>query len=401
MRWLAFHYGWFGLSRERRSETPRSFGVRQFIAALLRARTLALIIAVASQFSSQAVGSRIKDLVMVAGARDNQLNGWGLVVGLAGDGDKDPVYTVQAVANALQRYGITVPASALSSKNVSAVFVTADIRPFMKSGSRIDVTVSAMGDAKSLNGGVLLQTPLIGANGEVYAVAQGPLAVGGFSAGTTGAGGANVQKNHPTVAQISGGAIVEKEIPSSIVNNHHIELHLREPDFTSAARMAVAINEQFANSAEAIDPTTIRVQVPEGLEEHAVDFLARLESIEVTPDTTARVIINERTGTIVATSKIRISACAVSHGELTISIASTLDVSQPNAFSKNGTTTVTPRTDTSVNEAKGRLIPLEDMPTIEKVAAGLNAIGVTPRDMMSIFQAMKQAGALQAELIMR
>ena len=183
MRWLAFHYGWFGLSRKSRPETQRGFGFWRFIAALLRARTLALVIAVASQFSSHAVGSRIKDLVMVAGARDNQLNGWGLVVGLAGDGDKDPVYTVQAVANALQRYGITVPASALSSKNVSAVFVTADIKPFMKSGSRIDVTVSAMGDAKSLNGGVLLQTPLIGANGEVYAVAQGPLAVGGFSAG--------------------------------------------------------------------------------------------------------------------------------------------------------------------------------------------------------------------------
>jgi len=165
--------------------------------------------------------------------------------------------------------------------------------------------------------------------------------------------------------------------------------------------MAVAVNEQFANSAEAIDPTTVRVLVPEGLEDHAVDFLARLECIEVTPDTTARVIINERTGTIVATSKIRISACAVSHGELTISIASTPDVSQPSPLSKNGTTTVTSRTETAVNEAKGRLIPLEEMPTIEKVAAGLNAIGVTPRDMMSIFQAMKQAGALQAELIMR
>lgn len=400
MRWLVFHYGWFGFKR--RTDKPQGLGVRRLCAALLQVR-LAIILSFtfASALPIEAVGSRIKDLVMVAGARDNQLNGLGLVVGLAGDGDKDPVYTVQAVANALQRYGITVPASALSSKNVSVVFVTADIRPFMKKGSRLDVTVSSMGDAKSLNGGVLLQTPLLGANGEVFAVAQGPLAVGGFSAGSTGAGGANVQKNHPTVAQISGGAIIEKEIPSQIVNNHHIELHLREPDFTSAARMAVAINEQFPTSAEAVDPTTIRVQVPEGLEEHAVDFLARLESIEVTPDTTARVIINERTGTIVATSKIRISACAVSHGELTISIASTLDVSQPNPFSKNGTTTVTPRTDTAVNEAKGRLIPLEEMPTIEKVAAGLNAIGVTPRDMMSIFQAMKQAGALQAELIMR
>ncbi len=287
-------------------------------------------------------------------------------------------------------------------KNISAVFVTADIKPFLKAGNRIDVTVSAMGDAKSLQGGVLLQTPLLGADGETYAVAQGPLAVGGFSAGQGGAGGATVQKNHPTVAQISGGAIVEAEIPNQrIVNNHQIELHLREPDFTSAARMAVAINEQFPNSAHAADPTTVSVKVPEGMEPNAVDFLARIEAIEMTPDTTARVIINERTGTIVATSKIKISTCAVSHGELTISIASTLDVSQPNPLSRGGTTAVTPRTDTQVNEAKGRLIPLDEMPTIEKVAAGLNAIGVTPRDMMAIFQAMKQAGALQAELIMR
>jgi flagellar P-ring protein precursor FlgI len=403
MRWLVFHYGWLGFSRKPRAAQPPRYGVRQFFSALLRARTLALVgfILAFTQSPSLALGSRIKDLVMVGGARDNQLSGWGLVVGLANDGDKDPAYTVQAIANALQRYGITVPAATLESKNVSAVFVTADIRPFMKSGSRIDVTVSSMGDAKSLVGGVLLQTPLLGIDGKTYALAQGPLAVGGFSAGVGGLGGANVQKNHPTVAQISGGAIIEKEISTQIVNNHHVELHLREPDFTSAARMAVAINEQFANAATAIDPTTVRVQVPDGLEEHAVDFLARLEAIEVSPDTTARVIINERTGTIVATSKIRISACAVSHGELTISIASTLDVSQPSAFSNRGQTAVTPRTDTAVNEAKGHLIALEEMPTIEKVAAGLNAIGVSPRDMMSIFQAMKQAGALQAELIMR
>ncbi len=369
----------------------------------VRVRAFAAILVLALSVSPTfAVGSRVKDLVMISGARDNQLSGWGLVVGLAGDGDKDPAYTVQAIANTLQRYGITVPASALSSKNISAVFVTADIKPFLKNGSRIDVTVAAMGDAKSLQGGVLLQTPLFGASGDtVYAVAQGPLAIGGFSAGTGGAGGASVQKNHPTVGQISGGAIVEKEIPMKVVNNHSIELLLRDPDFTSAARMAVAINEMFPNSAQAADPTSVRVKIPDGYDDKAVDFIARIEAIEVTPDTTARVIINERTGTIVATSNIKISTCAVSHGELTISIASTSDVSQPNALSKGGTTAVTPRTDTQVTEAKGRMITLEEMPTIEKVAAGLNAIGVTPRDMMAIFQAMKQAGALQAELIMR
>jgi flagellar P-ring protein FlgI len=341
---------------------------------------------------------------MVSGARDNQLVGYGLVVGLNNDGDKNPTYTLQSIANMLQRFGITVPPSTLSAKNVAAVLVTADIRAYSKSGQRLDVTVSAMGDAKSLQGGVLLQTPLLGADGKVYAVAQGPLSVGGFVGGTGGGGGASVQKNHPTVAQIVNGALVEKEIPTTVVNNGTIDLLLREPDFTSAARMATAINGTFTNFAglaQAIDPTTVRLQLPPGMEKSAVDFLARVEGIEVAPDVPARIIINERTGTIVATSKIKISACAVSHGDLTISIASTLDVSQPNPLSQTGETVVTPRTDTKVNESKGRLIPLEDMPTIEKVAAGLNAIGVTPRDMMAIFEAMKQAGALQAELVLK
>lgn len=346
-------------------------------------------------------GSRIKDIAMVAGARDNQLVGYGLVAGLAGDGDKNLVFTIQSVANMLQRFGINVPAATLQSKNVAAVMVTADIPAFVKNGTRLDVTVSAIGDAKSLQGGVLLQTPLMGADGKVYAVAQGALAVGGFVGGTGGAGGATVQKNHPTVAQISGGALVEQEVPTAIVHNEKLELLLRSPDFTSASRVAAAINAAFPSSAEAVDSTSVRVRVPPGHARAPVEFLARLEALEVTPDIPARVVINERTGTIVATSKIRISTCAVSHGELTINIASTLDVSQPEPFSQGGVTAVTPRTDTAVTEPKGAMITLPEMPTIEKVAAGLNAIGVSPRDMMAIFQAMKQAGALQAELIMR
>jgi len=350
---------------------------------------------------THALASRIKDLVMVAGARDNQLSGYGLVVGLAGDGDKDPVYTVQAVANMLQRFGITVPASTLSAKNVSAVMVTADIQAFVKSGTRIDVTVASMGDAKSLQGGILLQTPLFGADGKVYAVAQGALSVGGFVSGQGGGGGATIQKNHPTVASIAGGALVENEIPTAIVRNNQIDLLLREPDFTSAARMSAAINAVFPDSSLAMDPTTVRVKVPEGLEHAAVDFIARLEAIEVNPDVPARIIINERTGTIVATSKIKISSCAVSHGELTISIASSLEVSQPNPLSQTGQTVVVPRTETKTTEAKGKLVPLPDMPSVEKIASALNALGVTPRDMMAIFTAMKQAGALQAELVLR
>jgi flagellar P-ring protein precursor FlgI len=348
-----------------------------------------------------AAESRVKDIAMIAGARDNQLVGYGLVVGLAGDGDKNPVYTLQTIANLLQRYGITVPAATLSSKNVAVVMVTADIPAFKKPGSKLDVIVSSMGDAKTLQGGVLVQTPLLGADGKVYAVAQGPLSIGGLSAGPGGGGGASIQKNHPTVGQIINGALVEKEIPATIVSDNHLELLLREPDFTSASRLAAAVNEKFPDSSQALDSTTVRVQVPPHLDGTTVDFIAQLESLEVNPDVPARVIINERTGTIVATSRIRISSCAVSQGNVTISIASTLDVSQPNAFSNGGSTVVTPRTDTTVTEERGSLVPLPELPTIEKVASALNALGVTPRDMMSMFQAMKQAGALQAELIIR
>ncbi len=347
---------------------------------------------------AQALGTRVKDLVMVAGARDNQLVGYGIVVGLNGDGDKNPIYTLRSFANLLQRFGVQVPAQTLIAKNVAVVMVTADIKAFTKNGQRLDVTVSAMGDARSLQGGVLVQTPLYAADGQIYAVAQGALAVGGFVGGNATS---SIQKNHPTVATITGGGLVEREIPTRIVENEEIELLLREPDFTSAARLAMAINERFTNSARAIDPTSVKVRMPEGVDQASVDFVARLEDIEVSPDTTARIVINERTGTIVATSKVKISSCAVSHGDLTITIANSADVSQPNPLSQTGETAVTQRTDANVNERKGRLVTLADMPTVEKVAAGLNAIGVTPRDMMAIFGSMKQAGALQAELILR
>jgi flagellar P-ring protein precursor FlgI len=349
-----------------------------------------------------ALGVRVKDLTFVAGARDNQLVGYGLVVGLAGDGDQNPVYTLQSIANMLQRFGLNVPAVTIQAKNVAVVMVTADIPAFQKPGARLDVGVSSLGDAKSLQGGVLLQTPLLGADGQVYAVAQGAVSLGGgFSAGAEGAGGATVQKNHPTAGQIINGALVEREIPATIVRNNFVELLLREPDFTSAARLAAAINETFPDSAEALDSTSVRVKLPEGAEAAPVEFIAHLQAIEVTPDTPARIVINEKTGTIVATARIKISSCAVSHGNLTITIASTLEASQPSPFSYRGQTVVTPSTDTNVTESKGRMVALPELPTVEKVAAALNALGVTPRDMMAVFQAMKQAGALQAELVMR
>ena len=388
----------------RRRPFQASFGSRNSIFESAARRVtlgLALLLALGSAAYSLAGAVPVRDLVVISGARDNQLVGYGLVAGLAGDGDKDPVYTKQTIANILQRYGVTVPATTLSSKNIGVVLVTADIPAFAKPGARLDVQVSSMGDAKSLQGGVLLQTPLLGADNHVYAVAQGPLSVGGFSAGTSGGGGATVTKNHPTVGTIIGGAIVEREIPATIVRDSTVELLLREPSFTSAARLAEAVNQTFTNAAQAVDSTSVRVRIPEGMEKFPVDFIARLEAVEVTPDTPARIIINERTGTIVATSAIRISHCAVSQGSLVITIASTLDVSQPNPFSKGGSTAVTPRTDTKVSESKGSLVALPELPTVEKVASALNTLGVTPRDMMAIFQAMKQAGALQAELIIR
>jgi flagellar P-ring protein precursor FlgI len=376
--------------------------VFKFSAFSLQPLALLLVVAfLVWPFAASAAGVRVRDLVMVAGARDNQLVGYGLVAGLANDGDKDPIYTQQTVANMLRRYGINIPATTLSAKNVAVVMVTADIPAFIKSGQRLDVQVASMGDAKSLQGGVLLQAPLFGADNKVYAVAQGPVSVGGFTAGTGGGGGATVTKNHPTTATIVGGALVEKEIPTEIVRDNSVELLLRDPDFTSAARLAAAVNGVFTNSARAVDSTTVRVQLPEGAQSSPVDFIARLESVEVTPDTPARIIINERTGTIVATANIQISSCAIAQGNITINVASTLDVSQPSPFSNTGTTAVTPRTDTQVTENKSSIVALPEMPTVEKVASALNTLGATPRDIMAILQAMKQAGALQAELIIK
>jgi flagellar P-ring protein precursor FlgI len=232
-------------------------------------------------------------------------------------------------------------------------------------------------------------------------VAQGALVLGSVSSGTEGAGGASVQKNHPTVGLIADGALVEREIPAEIISDHHLQLILREADFTTASHLALALNNRFASSSLALDSATVRVRVPDEFEGDPVDFISILEGLEVEPDMPARIVINERTGTIVTTAHIQISSCAVSHGNLTINIASTQNVSQPTAFSRTGQTAVTQQTDTKVKEEKAAMVALPDLPTVERVASALNALGVTPRDMMSVFQTMKEAGALQAELIIR
>lgn len=347
----------------------------------------------------RADGSRLKDLAAVEGGRDNQLVGYGIVAGLAGDGDKNSEATLRSIANALQRFGISIPSTSLKSSNAAAVMVTADIGPFLKNGARIDVTVAALGEAKSLQGGVLLQTPLLGGDGTVYAVAQGPVAVGGFIGGSGGPGGATVQKNHPTVATITNGAIVEREIPANFVRDGAVRLLLYQPDFATAARIADAVNAKFPNTARAQDAATVAVALPPEFAGNEVSFVASLGMIESRPDTPARVVLNERTGTIVATSTVRLSQVAISHGSLTIKIASTLGVSQPGAFSEGGTTAVVPSTKTEVTEVKGGFQIVEEMPSVEQLAKALNALGVSSREMMAIFQSLKRAGALQAEVV--
>ncbi len=368
---------------------------------LFRPIVVSLLI-LAGSSSAQALTVRVRELAFPYGAVNNQLIGYGLVYGLNNDGDKNLAFTLQSIANSLQRFGLALPASAISSKNVAAVIVTASIEPFLKPGSKIDVTVAAIGDAKSLQGGVLAMTPLLGPNGEMYASAQGPLVLGGFSLGSGGAGGATVQKNHPTTAQIINGAQVTKEIEVHVIQDGgFIDMVLHQQDITTAARMAEAINAKYPGLSQAKDGATVRTKIPDTYRTAPWDFITQLYAVEVIPDTPAKIILNEKTGTIVATSRVKISPCAVAHANVIVKISESLDTSQPSPFAQTGTTVTTPTTNTQVTEERGRLKALPEMPTVERVAAALNEMGVTARDMMSIFQAMKQAGALQAELEIR
>jgi len=350
-------------------------------------------------------GVRIKDLSYIKGARHNQLVGYGLVVGLNSTGDKDTVYSKQSIANMLLRYGIRVPGApdgtGVSSKNVAAVMIIADIPPFVKNGAKIDVIVSAMGDATTLTGGVLIQTPLLGADNKVYAVAQGPVSNNSLMAASPNAA---VTVNHPTTAQIIGGALVEREIPVTLVRDNAIEIILRQFDFSDTARLAEAINAKFPLSTRAIDGISVRVEIPEDYQGAPIDFIAQVQQITMMPDTKAVVVINERTGTIVATAPVRVSACAIAQGNVVITIAQSGTVSQPAAAAQVGQTVTVPADTVTITEEGGgrrKLMPFRDMPTVEEVATSLNALQVSPRDMMAIFQALKQAGALKAELLIK
>jgi len=344
--------------------------------------------------------SRIKDIVQFEGVRENMLVGYGLVVGLNGTGDTlvDGQFTKQSLKAMLNRLGVKPTDAGLDSKNVAAVMVTAVLPPFARQGSRIDVTVSALGDAKSLLGGTLLVTPVLGADGEVYAVAQGQLAVGGFAA--SGAA-ETVVKGVPTSARIASGAIVEREVGFEMANMESVTLSLRTPDFTTARRVAQAINAFLGTAAaRPSDPTTVHVEVPDSYRGNVVNLLTDIEQLRVEPDQLARVIIDEQSGIIVMGENVRISTIAIAQGSLTIRITETEQVSQPGPFANVGATTTVPRTEIEVTEGEERRLGVVNAGvTIQELVNGLNSLGIGPRDMITILQAVKAAGALQAEIV--
>jgi len=344
---------------------------------------------------SQAV--RLKDISSIKGVRDNQLIGYGLVVGLNGTGDGyKATFTTNGLVNMMENMGIHLNSNDVKVKNVAGVMVTARLQPFAKIGQEIDVLLSSLGDAKSLQGGTLLATPLKGLDGKVYALAQGPIGVGGFA--MAGGGGGGVQKNHPTVARIPGGASVERELPNAFAEKDQIIFSLDAPDFTTSSRAVDAINSFLGGDfARARDSATINVEVPENHRKNFVGFLSAIENITVVPDVSAKVVLDERTGTVVMGQNVRIAKIAVSHGNLNLQIGVDQKVSQPLPLS-GGQTVVSPTTTIFTSEGGDKLIVLDEGPTMEEVVRILNAIGVSPRDLIAIFQSIKAAGALQASL---
>ncbi|MCX8070288.1 MAG: flagellar basal body P-ring protein FlgI [Thermodesulfovibrionales bacterium] len=351
------------------------------------------------QGSSLVYAERIKDIANFSGIRENELVGYGIVVGLNGTGDKDGTYIFQPFANMLTKMGVTVNAADIKgkTKNIAAVMVTARLQTMVKPGSRLDVQVSSIGDAKSLQGGTLIMTPLKGPDNNVYAVAQGPISIGGFLAGGTGA---QSIKNHPNVGTIPNGAIVEMEVPVQLNKKDRIDLNLIVQDLSTARHTAEAINNYLkANYAKAEGPSNISINVPEEYKNKVVDLMAAIENIEVKVDNVAKVVVNERTGTIVIGEHVKISPIAMSHGGLTITIKTDQQVSQPSPLAPQGAqTVVTPQTDLKVEEKKAALTEIKGA-TIGQLVKALNALGVTPKDLVAILQAIKTSGSLKGELV--
>jgi flagellar P-ring protein precursor FlgI len=342
--------------------------------------------------------SRIKDLASIEGVRQNQLIGYGLVVGLNGTGDtlNNIPFTKQSLQAMLERMGVNTRGATMRTANVAAVMVTANLPPFATQGTRIDVTVSALGDSKSLQGGTLLVTPLLGADGEVYAVSQGAVTIAGFNAEGDAA---KITRGVPTVGRIANGALIEREIEFRLDVQKTLRLSLRNPDLTTARRIAASINDFMgADTAEPIDPSTVAIRVPERYQGNMIRLLTEIEQLRIEPDNTARIIIDERSGIIVMGKDVRVSTVAVAQGNLTVTISEVPEVVQPEAFSE-GQTVVIPRTGVNVNTGdKNKLAIVRDSVTLRDLVDGLNALGIGPRDMIAILQAIKSAGALQADI---
>jgi flagellar P-ring protein FlgI len=358
---------------------------------------LAAVLVAAALHAPANAASRIKDLASVEGVRQNQLIGYGLVVGLNGTGDSlnNSPFTRQSLQAMLERLGVNIRGQTLRTGNVAAVMVTANLPAFGTQGTRIDVTVSAMGDAKSLQGGTLLVTPLLGADGNVYAVGQGSLAIGGFSAEGDAA---KITRGVPTVGRISNGAIIEREIDFALNRLPQLRLALRNPDFTTAKRIAAAVNDYIGvPTAEPSDPSTVQLTIPKQFLGKVVALLTEIEQLQIEPDLPAKIVIDERSGIIVMGRDVRVSTVAVAQGNLTVSISETPQVSQP-APQSRGQTVVVPRTQVAVKEDGKRLALVKEGVSLQQLVDGLNALGIGPRDMIAILQAIKAAGAIQADI---
>ena len=387
---------------------PRNINtIRSFAAVLTQATIavgLALIIWPANAYCQKkdaALNIRVKDLADIEGVRSNQLIGYGLVVGLNRTGDRvqQNIYARQTLQNLLERMGISTESAGLKPENIATVLVTATLPPFSRPGSKIDVTVSSIGDAKSLQGGTLVLTPLKGIDGQVYAVAQGPLSIGGISAG---GGGNSVEINHPTVGRLPNGANVERSVPTTLADGDRLTLVLRNEDFSTASRLDTAINSKFGNgTAKAVDARNIEVSLPSSYVGNNVGFIAELESLTITPDKIAKVVINERTGTIVMGREVRIASVAISQGGVTVRIGTEYDVVQPGPLSPKGETAVVPSTTVDVKDRPPASVVLADGSTVDEVVRGLRTVGVSARDIISILQAIKSAGAMNAEIEMQ
>ncbi len=375
--------------------------MRRFSFNKLGNATIAMIsVVLAMLLTAPVQAERIKDLATIQGVRNNQLLGYGLVVGLDGSGDKvsSSPFTQQSLRSMLTQLGIVVPPNVnLNPKNVAAVTVHADLPPFSKPGQQIDVTVSSIGDAKSLRGGSLLMTPLKGIDGQVYAVAQGNLVVGGLS--SEGADGSKVTINIPSSGRVPGGATVERSVPTPFGQDAMLTLNLKQSDFTTVQRVTEAINKTIgAGTAIAVDATSVKVNAPKNPGQR-VGFVSMIENLQVDPaDAIARVIVNSRTGTVVINSTVRVSPAAVSHGSLTVTISENPQVSQPNPLA-NGQTVVTPQSDVAVSESGSRMFVFDPGVTLDTVVRAVNQVGAGPSDLVAILEALKQAGALHADLV--